>query len=59
MIMRLFKARNNHHYPLMRDPKRNPKCYEMTDKEREEALQKVEQLLKDREQEQHQGYYGA
>jgi len=43
----------------MRDPKRNPKCYEMTDKEREEALQRVEQLLKKREEDHIEGYYGA
>lgn len=59
MIMRLFKVRNNHQYPLMRDPQRNPKCYEMTEQERKDALEKVEQLLKDRESEYSQGYYGA
>ncbi len=59
MILELFKTRSNHHYPLMRDPKRNPKCYEMTDKEREEALQRVNQLLKDRELDNREGYYGA
>lgn len=46
-------------YPLMRDPKRNPKCYELTDQEREEAVQRVDQLLRERALEQTHGYYGA
>ncbi len=48
MILGLFKTRADHHYPLMRDPHCNPKCYEMTEQERIEALKKVEQLLKER-----------
>ena len=58
MMLKLFK-RHDVVYPLMRDPLRNPKCYEMTDQERKEALQKIDELLKDRETEQTQGYYGA
>lgn len=59
MIAKLFQSKLNHQYPLMRDPQRNPKCYEMTEEERLNALERVNQILKDREQEQHQGYYGA
>lgn len=58
MIRDLFEKRN-HTYPLMRDPKRNPKCYELTDQEREEAVQRVDQLLRERAAEHEQGYYGA
>ena len=46
-------------YPLMRDPTRQPKCYEMTDQERAEAVQRTEQLLKEKVLEQSHGYYGA
>lgn len=59
MITKLFKPNPNLTYPLMRDPKRNPKCYELTDQEREEAAQKVDQLLRERSVEQTHGYYGA
>lgn len=44
-MMNLFNPQPNFAYPLMRDPKRDPKCYEMTDKEREEAIKRVDQLL--------------
>ena len=43
----------------MRDPKRNPKCYELTDQEREEAVRQVDQKLRERAFEQAQTYYGA
>jgi hypothetical protein len=46
-------------YPLMRDPARQPKCYEMTEEERAEAVQRTEQLLKEKVLEQSHGYYGA
>jgi hypothetical protein len=46
-------------YPLMRDPARQPKCYEMTEEERVEAVQRTEQLLKEKVLEQSHGYYGA
>ena len=46
-------------YPLMRDPARQPKCYELTDQERAEAVLRTEQLLKERDREQSHGYYGA
>lgn len=59
MIKRLFKKSPDHQYPLMRDPKRNPKCYELTDQEREEATQRVDQLLRERDTERTHGYFGA
>ena len=40
----------NTQYPLMRDPQRQPKCYELTDDERMKAVEKVDQLLKSRAQ---------
>jgi ribosomal protein L24E len=58
MIKTIFKTQD-HKYPLMRDPQRNPRCYEFTDKEREEATQRVDQLLRERAAEHSQGYYGA
>lgn len=58
MIQKLFET-VDHHYPLMRDPQRQPKCYELTDQEREEAIQRVDQLLRERSVEQEHGYYGA
>lgn len=45
MIMKMFKSKPNHQYPLMRDPLRNPKCYEMTDDERKRAIEKIDLLL--------------
>ncbi len=45
-------------YPLMRDPAGQPKCYEMTDQEREEALKKTEALLKEKQLLSTPGYYG-
>ena len=60
MIKRLFTKRpSSHQYPLMRDPQRNPKCYELTDQEREEATRKVDQLLRERDLERKHGYFGA
>jgi hypothetical protein len=59
MIHKLFKPSKDLSYPLMRDPKRNPKCYELTDKEREEAVQRVDRILRERDSEHAQGYYGA
>ncbi len=59
MILKLFQSRPNHQYPLMRDPQRNPKCYEMTEQERLDAIKRLDDRLKDRKQEQHRGYYGA
>jgi hypothetical protein len=48
MISKLFKLHQRGQYPLMRDPTRQPKCYEMTDQERLEASRRVEELLKQR-----------
>ncbi len=59
MIRKLFKTQPNLQYPLMRDPKRNPKCYELTDQEREEAVRRVDEILRERAAEQAQTYYGA
>jgi hypothetical protein len=59
MIKRLFTKRPSHQYPLMRDPQRNPKCYDLTDQEREEATRKVDQLLRERDLERTHGYFGA
>ncbi len=59
MIKKLFKPQPNFSYPQMRDPKRNPKCYELTDQEREEAVQRVDRILRERALEQTHGYYGA
>lgn len=59
MITKVFKLKKDLSYPLMRDPKRNPKCYELTDQEREEALQRVDRILRERDLERTHGYYGA
>jgi hypothetical protein len=63
MIAKLFKLQPNNRYPLMRDPKRNPRCYELTDKEREEAIRRVDQFLRERTAEHNDEYehryYGA
>jgi hypothetical protein len=59
MIKKIFKLTKDQTYPLMRDPKRNPKCYELTDQEREEAIQRVDRILRERAAEQAQTYYGA
>ena len=58
MIAKLFQKKQRD-YPLMRDPKGNPKCYELTDQEREEAAQRLAQQLRERAAEQAQTYYGA
>ena len=34
-------------YELLRDPQRQPKCYEMTEQERLEAVKRTEQLLQE------------
>ena len=34
-------------YELLRCPKRLPKCYEMTEQERREAVRRTEQLLRE------------
>jgi hypothetical protein len=46
-------------YPLMRDPARQPKCYEMTEEERLEAVAQVAKLLEQRRRDDVQNtYYG-
>ena len=60
MIRRLFQPQPNLDYPLMRDPRRSPKCYEMTEEERLEAVTQVAKLLADRRRDKAQDtYYGA
>ena len=60
MIKKLFQPQPNLNYPLMRDPQRSPKCYEMTDEERLEAVAQVAKLLKQRRQDEVTNtYYGA
>lgn len=44
-------------YPLMRDPLRNPKCYELTDVERLASVKLADQLLKEKEDAEQ--YWGA
>jgi len=46
-------------YPLMRDPQRNPKCYELTDTERLAAVDLADELLLARELEAAEQYWGA
>jgi hypothetical protein len=47
-------------YPLMRDPARQPKCYEMTEEERLTAVAQVAKLLEQRRRDEVQNtYYGA
>ena len=58
MIKKIFKSKDLK-YPLMRDPKRNPKCYELTDQEREEAVRRVDRILRERALEHSHEYYGA
>ena len=60
MIKKLFQPQPNLDYPLMRDPRRSPKCYEMTEEERLEAVTQVAKLLADRRRDKAQDtYYGA
>jgi hypothetical protein len=60
VIKKLFQPQPNLDYPLMRDPRRSPKCYEMTEEERLEAVTQVAKLLADRRRDKAQDtYYGA
>jgi hypothetical protein len=59
MIAKLLQPQPNLNYPLMRDPKRNPKCYEMTEEERLESVQRVAELLRKKSEEAKHVYYGA
>ena len=43
----------------MRDPKRNPKCYELTDIERLAAVELADKLLKEQELKNSNQYWGA
>jgi hypothetical protein len=56
----MIKILNKHlSYPLMRDPKRNPKCYELTDIERLAAVELADKLLKEQELKNSNQYWGA
>lgn len=56
----MIKIANKHlSYPLMRDPQRNPKCYELTDNERLESIKLADQLLKEQELKKSNQYWGA
>ena len=60
MIKRIFQPQPNLTYPLMRDPARQPKCYEMTEEERLEAVTQVAKLLEQRRRnDANNTYYGA
>ena len=45
MIKEIFERSKNQVFPSMRDTKKNPKCYDLTDQERIEAAQRVDLLL--------------
>jgi len=36
----LFRPKSNHQYPLMRQPDKQPRCYDMTEFERLEIIHK-------------------
>jgi hypothetical protein len=60
VIKKLFQPQPNLNYPLMRDPQRSPKCYEMTEEERLEAVTQVAKLLEQRRcDDANNTYYGA
>ena len=60
VIKKLFQPQPNLNYPLMRDPQRSPKCYEMTEEERLAAVTEVAKLLEQRRRDDVQNtYYGA
>jgi hypothetical protein len=63
MIKTIFKPKTksnlSNQYPQTRDLKRNPRCYDYTDTEREEAARRVDQVLRERAVEHSHGYYGA
>ena len=60
MIKELFQPQPNLNYPLMRDPQRSPKCYEMTEEERMAAVTEVAKLLEQRRRDEaNSTYYGA
>lgn len=55
--MKIKRLYQNIDYPLMRDPKRQPKCYEMTEEERLEAVKKIK-ALQEKQLLSTPGYYG-
>jgi hypothetical protein len=42
------KISNRSAYDILRCPQRLPKCYELTDQEREEAIRRVDRILCER-----------
>lgn len=59
MIKRILGV-NTLDYPLMRDPARQPKCYEMTEEERLQAVTQLAKLLQQRRRDEAENtYYGA
>ena len=58
MIKKIFKSQNLS-YPLMRDPKRQPKCYDMTEEERLQAVKVIAERLRQHTEESSNVYYGA
>ena len=58
-MLKKIKNKIDHRYPLMRDPLKNPKCYEMTADERLAALEKADKLLKQQTETDTFEYYGA
>jgi hypothetical protein len=59
MIAKILRPSRNGQYPLMRDLARQPKCYELTDQERLEAVKRVDQLLAEQAAEAKNVYYGV
>lgn len=57
MISKFFQPQPNLTYPLMRDPKRQPKCYDMTEEERLQAVERIK-ALKEKRLLSTPGYYG-
>jgi hypothetical protein len=53
MITKLFRPQPNLTYPLMRDPKRNPKCYEMTEEEQLQAVKQIAERLRQHTEKMH------
>lgn len=59
MISKFFQPQPNLTYPLMRDPRRQPKCYDMTEEERLQAVKEIADRLRQRTEEAANVYYGA
>jgi hypothetical protein len=53
MITKIFQPQPNLTYPLMRDPQQQPKCYEMTEEERLQAVKQIAERLRQRTEKMH------